>query len=98
MVVGLTVTTTTLLLTIEMVPRPLHGRSLAKQLPRWIWHVLSREVREPAESRCQTCSAESGRLDCHEVWAYDDERHIARLLGFKAAKRRLPVAASPRGR
>jgi hypothetical protein len=41
-------------------------------------------VRARAEGRCEVCGEESTRLDCHEVWSYDDERRVARLVGLKA--------------
>jgi hypothetical protein len=79
-----TVTTTTTLLTIEMIPRPLHGKSLSCLLKRSLWDVIGRSVCARAEGRCEVCGEESTRLDCHEVWSYDDERRVARLVGLKA--------------
>ncbi|MGZ6692864.1 MAG: hypothetical protein ACXVHQ_36335 [Solirubrobacteraceae bacterium] len=76
--------TTTPLLTIEMIPRPLHRKSLSCLLKRKLWNVIGRSVRARAEGRCEICGDESTRLDCHEVWSYDDERRVARLVGLKA--------------
>lgn len=76
--------TTTPLLTIEMVPQPLHRKSLSGLLPRKLWDVIGRSLRARAEARCEICSVDSIRLECHEVWSYDDERRVARLVGLKA--------------
>jgi len=76
--------TTTPLLPIEMIPQPLHGKSLSRLLKRKLWDVLGRSVRARAEGRCEICGQESTRLDCHEIWSYDDERRGARLVGLKA--------------
>lgn len=67
-----------------MIPQPLHGKSLSRLLKRKLWDVLGRSVRARAEGRCEICGQESTRLDCHEVWSYDDERRVARLVGLKA--------------
>jgi hypothetical protein len=32
---------------------------------------------------CAICGA-GGRLNCHEVWDYDDMRHVQKLMGFQA--------------
>jgi hypothetical protein len=53
-------------------------------LKRKLWDVLGRSVRARAEGRCEICGQESTRLDCHEIWSYDDERRGARLVGLKA--------------
>ena len=33
--------------------------------------------------KCGICGAE-GRLNCHEIWEYDDKKHIQKLSGFVA--------------
>jgi hypothetical protein len=71
-------------LTIEMIPRPLHRKGLSNLLKRKLWDVIGRSVRARAQGRCEICDKESKRLDCHEVWSYDDERRVARLVGLKA--------------
>lgn len=70
-------------LTIELVPTPLHYRTLAGGLmPLPAWTRLANRVKAEHGYRCAYCGAE-GRLLCHEVWHYDDERHIQTLVGFK---------------
>lgn len=70
-------------LAIALVPTPLRWRSLAKVMPRHAWKRLSTQVKTQHGNRCAICGAER-RLECHEVWHYDDLQHIQSLVGFQA--------------
>lgn len=73
------------LLTPELVPRPLWGRSVYRSVRRSVWDgAIRRRVLEEAGGKCEICagSYETGMI-CHEVWHYDDEVHSALLMGFK---------------
>jgi hypothetical protein len=74
--------TTSPKLTIELVPDPLWGKSLANTHPKWDW--ISRAVRASAGGSCEICDKPSSSLQCHEVWDYDDERHVGRLIELLA--------------
>ena len=52
-------------------------------LKRKLWDVIGRSGRARAEGG-EIYGVESRRLDCHEVWSYDDERRVPRLVGLKA--------------
>src|SRR5690242_16967444 len=71
-------------LTIELVPQPLWGQSLAKLMPRAEWDRLRGRVKALSGYRCAICGAAEGMLFCHEVWHYDDVRHVQVLAGFQA--------------
>jgi hypothetical protein len=64
-------------LTIELVPQPSWGRSLAKLAPREAWLSIRREAFEKHGGRCAICGT-AARYG-HEVWEYDDATHIQRL-------------------
>jgi len=70
-------------LSIELVPRPLWGRDLAKLMPRKEWDRLRNQVYEQYNHRCGICGA-GGKMICHEMWHYDDVNYIQRLRGFIA--------------
>jgi hypothetical protein len=70
-------------LTIEMVPQTSWYENLRKRLPRSEWDRIRKEIYARYDYRCAICKAE-GRLSCHELWLYDDERHVQRLVGFVA--------------
>lgn len=74
---------TDLRLTIELVPATAWGQNLRRALPRAAWERLRARVLAASGHRCAICGA-GGRLHCHEVWNYDDERHIQRLVGCLA--------------
>jgi len=70
-------------LTIELVPSTSWYNNMRKVVSRQDWDVLRRKVYADYGHRCGLCGA-SGRLNCHEVWEYDDKRHIQTLVGFIA--------------
>jgi hypothetical protein len=70
-------------LTIELVPAPLWYTNLRKLLPRKEWDKIRKSVYEAYGHKCGICGAE-GKLECHEIWEYDDENHIQILKGFIA--------------
>ena len=67
-------------LEIELIPKPLWGKSLAKMLPKdtW-WRIKVERIREKGK-RCEICSS-LGNVELHERWRYDDERHVQHLEG-----------------
>jgi len=67
----------TLRLTVELVPKPLWGRSLAKLAPRSEWGALRQQVFEKYAGKCAICGA-TARI-AHEVWEYNDAAHVQRL-------------------
>jgi hypothetical protein len=69
-------------LEIELVPKPLWGKSLASVLQRPEWEKLkAHRLREKGE-RCEICG-HVGSVQLHEIWEYDDERHVQRLSEFQ---------------
>ena len=66
-------------LTIELVPEPLHYRSLKDLIPRKEWDKLRKPVYARYNYQCTICEA-GGRMNCHEVWDYDDVNHVQRLM------------------
>jgi hypothetical protein len=73
-------------LTVEEVPLSSRGKSLSQLLPKSRWKQIRERVYVEHGQRCAICEAkrEDRRLDCHEVWEYDDEEHIQRLRDFIA--------------
>jgi hypothetical protein len=69
-------------LEIELVPKPLWQKSLRRMLPRGRWENLrAQRIREKGW-RCEICG-EAGSVQLHEIWKYDDEKHVQTLLGFE---------------
>lgn len=70
-------------LTIELVPRSLWQVNLRKSMPRSAWDKLRKKTYAEYGYRCGICGADA-RLNCHEIWGYDDKKRIQKLRGFIA--------------
>lgn len=70
-------------LTIELVPATSWYANLRKILPTKEWDKIRKSVYAEYGHKCGICGA-AGRLECHELWEYDDENHVQTLRGFIA--------------
>lgn len=70
-------------LTIDLVPKPLWGKSLANLLPKDRWDKVHVEVRQRSEAMCEICGESRQHLDCDEVWAYDNDARVAHLARLR---------------
>lgn len=68
-------------LEIELVPQFSWFNNMRKVLPKTEWDKLRKETYKKYEYKCAICG-ERGRLNCHEMWKYDDKKHIQKLIGF----------------
>jgi hypothetical protein len=73
----------TLRLTIELVPESCRYSNLRKAVSRENWDIIRRRVYAEAGLRCAVCGR-SSKLNCHEIWDYDDTRRVQTLMGFTA--------------
>ncbi len=70
-------------LDIELVPKTSWYNNLRKYIDRKNWDKIRKETYSKYGSKCGICGAE-GRLNSHEIWEYDDKKHIQKLKGFIA--------------
>jgi hypothetical protein len=70
-------------LAIEPIPASSAMASLAKLLPRPDWDRIRRSVYKRAEYRCRICGRDA-RLNCHEVWYYNERTGYQWLMGFQS--------------
>ena len=70
-------------LTIDLVPDTCWYSNLRNKMPQSKWDKLRKQIYAEVGHSCQICGAK-GRLDCHEVWAYDDKKFVQKLKGFVA--------------
>jgi hypothetical protein len=70
-------------LAIDLVPETCWYKSLRKQMRRSEWDKLRREVYVQQGNVCKICGA-GGKLNCHEIWHYDEKRRVQKLSGFQA--------------
>ena len=72
-----------LLLTIELVPASAWNQNLRSILPKKVWDEIRYEVLAKSDYKCGICGS-ARKLECHEVWDYDEVKHIQKLAGFLA--------------
>lgn len=65
-------------LSFELVPDGCWYTNLRSALPKEAWDKLRRAAYARAGGACSVCGR-TGRLEAHEVWEYDDEKHIQKL-------------------
>lgn len=70
-------------LTIELVPRTSWYSNMRSVMPKSAWDRIRKSVYAEYNHKCGVCGAE-GRLECHEIWEYDDKNHLQALRGFIA--------------
>lgn len=68
---------------IELVPATSWYDNLRKRIGKEEWDGIRKDAYDRYGHRCGICNA-SGKLHCHELWGYDDARHIQKLAGFIA--------------
>jgi hypothetical protein len=73
-------------LTIEMVPEPCWFINLRSELDPADWKKLKQITYRKANYRCEVCGGHGPEwpVECHEMWHYDDEEHIQKLVGLIA--------------
>jgi len=71
-------------LTTELVPQPLWFKSLREAMGRKNWDKVRFKAYSDYNHQCGICGIHPDRLECHEIWEYDDDNHIQYLKGFIA--------------
>lgn len=71
-------------LTIELVPQTLWFDNLRSILSPEKWDKLRKDTYRRVGYRCEICGGKGDNwpVECHEKWQYDDENHIAKLVGL----------------
>jgi hypothetical protein len=69
-------------LTAELVPSTVWYSSLYRLLPTKVWNKLREGIIKDNGRKCQICGETEGKMNLHEIWNYDDIKHIQRLDGF----------------
>lgn len=73
-------------LSIELVPATCWYTNVRSNVSRKDWERCKDFVKERSGRRCEICGGVGSRypVDCHEIWAYDDERQVQTLVGLIA--------------
>lgn len=73
-------------LTIELVPAGTWGDNVRSAVTKEQWDRIRRAVYKRAGYKCEICGGKGKEwpVECHEVWHYDGEQHIQKLVGLIA--------------
>lgn len=73
-------------LSVELVPQTAWWSNVRSNVSRKDWEVCKNFVKKRSGSRCEICNGVGSRypVDCHEIWAYDDDRQIQTLVDLIA--------------
>jgi len=73
-------------LLVELVPRPCFWANLRTNLPSKEWDRLRKRCYEKANYCCEICGGigKKHRVECHEMWEYNDDRCLQKLTGLVA--------------
>lgn len=70
-------------LEIDLVPSTAWYSNLRTKISKKEWDKIRKKCYAKVRQKCAICGA-IGRLNCHEIWEYDDKKHIQKLKGFIA--------------
>ena len=70
-------------LEIDLVPSTAWYSNLRNKIPKKEWNKIRKQSYAKSNNGCAICG-DDGRLNCHEIWEYDDKKHIQILKGFIA--------------
>jgi hypothetical protein len=75
-------------LSIELIPKTCHYSNIRTTLTNIQWDKIRKLSYKNANNQCEICGdvgknqGYKHNLECHEIWEYDDIRHIQKLIGL----------------
>ncbi len=69
-------------LEIELVPESSWKNNIRNLLGKKAWKKLRIKVTDDFNHSCGICGVRDKILHCHEIWKYDDKKHVQKLEGF----------------
>jgi 5-methylcytosine-specific restriction endonuclease McrA len=74
------------LLTVELVPHTCWFSNVRDHVNKKTWDKLRQLTYQKASYVCEICGGRGPKwpVECHEVWHYNDKRHIQTLVGLTA--------------
>jgi hypothetical protein len=73
-------------LEIELVPSSCWFSNVRSEVSKKRWDYIRKQVASQAWDVCQICGGVGAKqpLHCHEIWHYDDQKQIQKLVGMIA--------------
>lgn len=79
---------TNIKLSVELVPKTCHFSNVRTTVKAKEWDKIRLISYEKAKHKCEICKSvgtDQGykhNVECHEIWEYDDDNHIQKLIGL----------------
>jgi hypothetical protein len=70
-----------LILLPELIPYSMHYKNVRAVLPPEYWQKIAKLTYKKSKYKCDICHAK-GKLECHEIWYFDDINLIQKLIGL----------------
>jgi hypothetical protein len=73
-------------LTIELVPQSSWYKNVRSSVSTDEWDIIRKRVYKQAHYCCEICGDAGTHhpVECHEIWEYEDKKHIQKLVGLIA--------------
>ena len=73
-------------LTVELVPQTCWFSNVRDHVSKATWDLLRKRTYKQANYRCSVCGGRGPKwpVECHEIWHYDDQKKVQKLLGLTA--------------
>lgn len=73
-------------LTIDLIPATSFFNNVRAVLTQGQWDIVRKQVYDAAWHVCQICGGKGPKhpVEAHEIWEYDDKKHIQKLVGMIA--------------
>ena len=75
-------------LTVELIPKTCHYSNVRTTVTKQEWDKIRFTSYESANNKCEICGdvgknqGYNHNVECHEIWEYDDENKIQKLIGL----------------
>lgn len=71
-------------LTIELVPTTSWYNNVRSNVSKEKWNIIRTKSYKKANYKCEICNGKGDDhpVECHEIWDYNDEKNIQKLIGF----------------
>lgn len=76
---GLTKMSTKRKLNFELIPDACWGVNIHALFSKKVWDYVRHNALERAGNTCEICGKKTSKLDCHEIWSYDEKKGIQKL-------------------
>jgi hypothetical protein len=63
-------------LPLNLIPATSWWKNVRSKIPKSQWDTIRKKVYQQANYTCEICQAKNTRLDCNEVWDYQNNKQI----------------------